>query len=172
MLDPRIVVLPSPSGGRGLFTLAAIRRGDVVWRREPDERSYTYAEVARWDERDRARFWNHAYQVGADRFSGPAPGERDDPASFMNHACDPVAGFVGDDTMVALRDVAIGEEITYHYLMSEAAPGYALDCRCGSPRCVGRVRPSVLLDDPVVRDRVRGFAMSHVEMRLRQIPLA
>jgi SET domain-containing protein len=60
-------------------------------------------------------------------------------ARFANHGCSPNCEAVieGEEIwVVALRDIAVGEEITYNY-------GYDLEeyrehpCRCGSRECVG-----------------------------------
>ena len=61
------------------------------------------------------------------------------PARFLNHSCAPncEAELIdGKVWIVALRDIATGEEITFDY-------GYDLEdyrehpCRCGAPDCVG-----------------------------------
>ena len=62
-------------------------------------------------------------------------------ARFGNHSCSPnceTESDQGEIWVIALRDIAPGEEITYNY-------GYDLDeyrdypCRCGSSNCVGYI---------------------------------
>ena len=38
-------------------------------------------------------------------------------ASFVNHKCEPNAGFEGQSFLVAMRDIREGEEITFDYSM-------------------------------------------------------
>jgi SET domain-containing protein len=61
------------------------------------------------------------------------------PAGFINHSCKPnCESWVFDGTIwiVASRDIAPGEELTFNY-------GYPLEglrqhpCHCGAPNCVG-----------------------------------
>ncbi|QIG45065.1 hypothetical protein G5V58_21915 [Nocardioides anomalus] len=52
----------------------------------------------------------------------------------VNHACDPNLGWAGD-ALVALRDVAAGEELVVDYAMSTADPDWFLRCHCPSYRC-------------------------------------
>lgn len=61
------------------------------------------------------------------------------PARFINHSCAPNCEALDDEGriwVVALRDIAPGEELTFNY-------GYSLEeyrdhpCRCGAPDCVG-----------------------------------
>jgi hypothetical protein len=41
-------------------------------------------------------------------------------ANYTNHSCDPNAGFGSSPiSLVAMRDVQVGEEITFDYAMSE-----------------------------------------------------
>jgi hypothetical protein len=42
-----------------------------------------------------------------------------DASCFLNHSSRPCLGFSGDYNMVAIRDIAVGEMITYDYAMSE-----------------------------------------------------
>jgi len=67
-----------------------------------------------------------------------------DQTRFINHSCDPnsyVDVGVTDDgqawaTVVALRPIAIGEELSYDYAFP---PHLAEPCRCGSPKCRGLI---------------------------------
>nr|WP_277350059.1 SET domain-containing protein-lysine N-methyltransferase [Nonomuraea sp. FMUSA5-5] len=56
-----------------------------------------------------------------------------------NHSCDPNLWWTGPYTLAARRDLRPGEEVTSDYATSTADPGFALDCRCGTPLCRGRV---------------------------------
>jgi uncharacterized protein len=60
-------------------------------------------------------------------------------ARFANHSCSPNCESELDDGavwLIALRDIAAGEEITYNYGYDlEEYPDYP--CQCGSPGCVG-----------------------------------
>ncbi|WP_272952579.1 SET domain-containing protein-lysine N-methyltransferase [Kribbella amoyensis] len=58
--------------------------------------------------------------------------------AYGNHSCDPNTWWVDAVTLTARRDIATGEEITSDYGTSTGTQ-YALDCRCGSPLCRGKV---------------------------------
>lgn len=67
-----------------------------------------------------------------------------DQTRWINHACDPNAGVEsGLDQqgrpwarIVAMRDIRVGEEITYDYAFP---PEYAETCHCGSANCRGQI---------------------------------
>ena len=75
-------------------------------------------------------------QVAADAYLGPS-GRVDD---LINHSCQPNTGlrFTEEGVfLVALRDIAPGEEIAWDYSTTLQDSGWAMACRCGSPACRG-----------------------------------
>jgi hypothetical protein len=64
---------------------------------------------------------------------------KEGPADWINHSCEPNAGLSGQVTLVALRDIACGEEITYDYAMSDGSGYDEFACGCSAARCRGRV---------------------------------
>lgn len=57
---------------------------------------------------------------------------------FINHSCEPNVGFAGNIVLVAMRDVAPGEELTTDYALFDNYDG-RMDCHCGAPSCRGTV---------------------------------
>lgn len=62
-----------------------------------------------------------------------------EPADYVNHSCEPNAGLSGQIALVAMRDIAAGEEISYDYAMSDGSSYDEFECGCGSQRCRGVV---------------------------------
>ena len=62
-----------------------------------------------------------------------------EPPDYVNHSCDPNSGLAGQITLVAMRDISAGEEITYDYAMSDGSPYDEFTCSCGAPHCRGHV---------------------------------
>lgn len=57
---------------------------------------------------------------------------------FMNHSCEPNARVEGRD-VVAARDIAPGEQITFHYNTTEHEMAEPFRCTCGAASCAGVV---------------------------------
>jgi hypothetical protein len=57
---------------------------------------------------------------------------------FLNHSCDPNVGFAGNVVLVAMRDIAAGEELTTDYALFDTPAG-EMACACGAPSCRGRI---------------------------------
>lgn len=62
------------------------------------------------------------------------------PNQFLNHSCNPNAGIGGKVTMVALKNIKEGEEITIDYSIIEGDDLWEMKCRCGSVNCRNIVR--------------------------------
>jgi hypothetical protein len=58
----------------------------------------------------------------------------------VNHSCEPNVGMGGNVLLVAMRDIAAGEELTIDYALFLGDPGFAMDCRCRTAACRGVVR--------------------------------
>lgn len=53
---------------------------------------------------------------------------------FLNHSCEPNVGFAGNIVLVAMRDIAVGEELTTDYALFDDYDG-EMECRCGTAWC-------------------------------------
>jgi SET domain-containing protein len=60
------------------------------------------------------------------------------PIHATNHSCEPNASFDEDGMLVAVREIGVGEEITFDYLAHPIpASPWNFQCVCGSKKCVG-----------------------------------
>lgn len=60
-------------------------------------------------------------------------------SDFLNHSCEPSAGMSGQIGVVALRDLAAGEEVCIDYAMCDGTAYDEFTCGCGAAGCRGRV---------------------------------
>jgi len=136
----KVYIKSSSQHGRGVFAHAQILAGETI---------LTFSGPLL--KRAEVREGDYHLQVGADLYLG-ASGAADD---FVNHSCEPNAGFRGSLVLVARRDIGVGEEITWDYstaIDEEDFPGFA--CSCGVAACRGAVRSFRHLDaDTQVRLR-------------------
>ncbi len=131
----KFVIKRSRINGKGAFAAVAIKKGETICRMAGEEISI--AELQRRFESGEERSTD-PLQVGASRYL-----DLDKPFVFINHSCDPNATIVDFNTLVAIRDIRIGEEITYDYSLTEWSddrswPGYddwEMACACGSAAC-------------------------------------
>jgi hypothetical protein len=138
-------------GGRCLIALRDIAAGTRLfgeddWADEAERQSFTTLSAtdlrALTPER-RAAFLRYGYNTAPDMVTGTF---RHDavrhPINFLNHSCDPNAGYDGADAIVALRPIAAGEEIRMDYGTFSFSFDHDFACRCGAPQCRGKVQAS------------------------------
>lgn len=68
-------------------------------------------------------------QIEEDRYL-----ELDELSRAINHSCEPNAGLRKRSTLFAMRDIKVGEELTYDY---STTIDEAFWCKCGSKKCRG-----------------------------------
>lgn len=62
-----------------------------------------------------------------------------EPADFINHSCEPNCMLNGNVVLAAMRDIAVGEELTYDYATSDGSDYDEFECACGTPLCRGKI---------------------------------
>jgi hypothetical protein len=136
------------STGQGVFASAPITAGELLF-------EIAGQILATADLTDDMR----ALQIGTDLWIASDGQSLDDD---VNHSCEPNAGFIhGTPLLVALRAIAVGEEITWDYSTSISEPGWSLECLCGAESCRRTVRPWGELSQSD-RDRLRPIALDYL----------
>jgi hypothetical protein len=127
-VDPRLKICSSSCQIKGLFTTAPIAKntllavfGGTIMNKEavlnlPDELVKNVLQI------------DDALWIGSSQV---------EPTDFINHSCNPNAGLKGQLFLVAMRDIACGEEITFDYatVVSEWVGMEPLTCNCQTPSC-------------------------------------
>jgi hypothetical protein len=135
----RLTVKASPINGRGVFAEDDIRQGQLVHRMAGRRVSLLRC------------VWEVA--TGAIRIDDPLSIRKytylvlDDVSIRFNHCCQANSGIANEVDLVALTDIARGEEVTFDYSMTVRRSLYTalwrMPCNCGSPTCrkqIGDVR--------------------------------
>ena len=146
--------------GKGLYSVDAVHAGEtvvgfggfVISRRHLDALP--------------AKRAIHSIQIDENLFLvGP---ERAEPGDMVNHSCDPNCGLVGNVLVVAMRDIARGEEITFDYAMCDSQDYDEFVCECGALGC----REKVTGNDwtiPELQERYRGWFSQYLERRIASL---
>jgi hypothetical protein len=118
-------------GGWGVYAREWIRAGELlsVWAGE----IINGEQLARISSGER----RYAVQVEEDLYLLTV--REPETADFINHCCNPNAGLSGQLALVALRDIAPGEEICFDYAMTDGSVYDEFPCACGASNCRGRV---------------------------------
>ncbi|MBU6266840.1 MAG: SET domain-containing protein-lysine N-methyltransferase [Sphingomonadales bacterium] len=106
------------------------------------------ALVAPFGAREELRAPNYlTVQVAADRHILLAP----EHLQYINHSCEPNVFFdTAHGKIVALRDIAADEPITFFYPSTEWTMDRAFACHCGTPSCLGQIAGASQLPPAVI----------------------
>jgi len=130
--SPKLEARQHPhKGGWGVYAREGVRAGEllIVWS----------GEVVTGDQLPRLREAGYPYSVQVEENLYLVTMRPPETADLVNHCCDPNAGVSGQMTLVALRDIAPGEEVCFDYAMTDGSPYDEFPCACGTPHCRGRM---------------------------------
>ena len=130
LLGRGLIVRSSEIHAAGCYTLRRIRNGERVCEYDGPRMSKTVA-----DERYADRHVTYLFGYGTKDMVIDGFGA----AMFMNHCCEPNCETEEEEErifVVALRDIAAGEELVYEYNLWDSDEA-TQDCYCGKAKCRG-----------------------------------
>ena len=140
-----IEVRRSPIHGDGVFALAAIPAGTLVtvYRGEMIARNELERRIALRETEGQGDAPIYYFEIEEDCFIDAEAVVENNPARFINHACDENCEAIwnaeaGRMEIFALRDIAAGEELSFDYGF-ELAGFFEHPCRCASEHCCGYI---------------------------------
>jgi SET domain-containing protein len=126
-LTPKAQMRVTPGKGSGGFAISKISKGEIVASfggnviNQSELTNYSADRVSR------------SLQLNSDTYllSGDVPEAGD----MINHSCEPNCGMAGTSSVQTLRDIEIGEELTFDYAMSDSSQYDKFTCACGKDNC-------------------------------------
>ena len=112
---------------------------------------------------------SRSIQIEVDQFVlGP---ELREPGDSINHSCSPNCQLRNATQLIAMRDIAIGEELTYDYGTSDASDYDEFECACGSDNCRVRITGNdwKLLD---LQSRYQNMFSPYLKRNIQALQLA
>lgn len=164
-IHPALEVRVSDSEGKGVFAKEHIKKGERL--------AIFGGTVITIDEMNELPEQNqsHLMQI-EERFvfgtTSPVPEDTD----YFNHSCNPNAGFHGQIFLVAMRDIAKDEEITFDYAMiiSESVGASVpedidMNCRCGAANCRKRFTENDW-KIPELREKYKDYFSEYIKRKI------
>lgn len=156
-LTPLAEMRPAAGAGYGSYAIAPIPAGTIVAAFGGTLMDRATFDLQNPDRRSRS------IQIDDDVFLlGPVERE---PGDAVNHSCDPNCGMGGAAQVVAMRDIAVGEAITFDYAMADGSDYDEFDCACGSATCRGRVSGNDWRREEL-QDRYAGYFAPYLTRRI------
>lgn len=123
------------SCGKGLFTIKKIKKGErvIVY----GGYIMTFQEYYKIPK----NLSEYPFQVDDDLLFGQKNKNEFSIVDYLNHSCDPNCGFNGQLSVVAMRNIEKGEQITMDYSMCLSLNKFLnMKCMCNSDKCRGIIR--------------------------------
>jgi SET domain-containing protein len=148
----------TPGKGSGSFAVSKISKGEIV-------ASFGGNVI------DQSKLTNYSadrvsrsLQLSKDIYllSGNVP----EPGDMINHSCDPNCGIAGTSSVQALRDVEIGEELTFDYAMSDSSQYDEFVCACGKEKCREKITGTDWQKEEL-QARYRNYFSSYIERLIK-----
>ena len=130
-LTPKAQMRVTPGKGSGSFAISKISKGEMV--ASFGGNVISQSELARYSD-DRV---SRSLQLNSDTYllSGNIP----EPGDMINHSCEPNSGIAGTSSVQALREIEIGEELSFDYAMSDSSQYDEFNCACGKDKCRAKI---------------------------------
>ena len=110
---------------KGLFAKMDIFKGGLITKIVG--RKIEFDEAVLLDEKE-----SYPFQIGLTEYIAPGEGTL---WRNINHSCDPNCGVNQKLELIALRDIAKGEELFFDYSTSMLERHWTMECHCRSENC-------------------------------------
>lgn len=162
----KFVVKKSDTAGLGQYAIRMIKKGELVFFNRIDTQLRAEEELF-----PKGRPWQNEWQqnmveeVFDGKYTAPRLSDSfDDVTLYTNHNCDPNLWYEGTyDSMVARRDIRIGEELTYDYATVDTDTSFK--CNCGSKMC----RKNVTGSDWMMKGLQDRYGLEHFFPNVRRL---
>ena len=159
-LSPKTEVRESKIHGHGLFATADIAKSEVVAIKGGHivDRETLRREIT-------PKLGPVEIQIGDDMFIAPVTGEeRELSMLYSNHSCDANLGMRGEITLVAMRDIRAGEELTHDWCVTDD-DDFSVKCNCRSSNCRGTLTGKDW-QRPDLQKRYAGYFSSYLAEKI------
>jgi SET domain-containing protein len=161
-LTPKAEARPAGIKGWGSFATEPIRRGESV-------AAFGGYCVTR-DVLDALPEERQGRSIQIDEDLYLVSAELPEAGDMLNHSCEPAAGLVGSQVLVAMRDIEVGEELTFDYATCDCSDYDEFECACEEPTCRGIVTGRDWLD-PVLQARYDGWFSPYLARKIAALPV-
>lgn len=153
-LNPKARIQKVSDKGTGSFAQEIICQGEIVASfggfvvQTKDLNDFSQDRVSR--------------SIQASQTSYILSGTKPEPGDMVNHSCNPNCGAIGISTIVAMKQIEVGQEITFDYAMTDASPYDEFNCFCGEANCRKKITGNdwQLLE---IQEKYKGFFSLFVE---------
>ncbi|MEY3220570.1 MAG: hypothetical protein RIT27_1927 [Pseudomonadota bacterium] len=109
--------------GLGLFSTKNIKKGEHIF--------IFSGRVIPTSEAKHPEILAYTLQIGMDSYIDP----EQELGRFINHSCQPNAGIIKNNIVVALQDIPLNTEVRFDYSTTMLERHWTMKCSCGALHC-------------------------------------
>jgi uncharacterized protein len=158
---PSLIAKNINKKGQGIFTTTQLKKGELLIMFGGRVLTTAQTELIPPD-------LDMSFQIEDDLFFVPVDLKSLGVAERLNHSCGPNAGFSGQMSVAAIRDILPGEEVCIDYATCEARPSFEFECKCGSALCRDLITGNDWLR-PEVQERLGEYFQPFLKRRIFSI---
>lgn len=151
----------SATVGVGIYASRPIMRGTLTWVLDPLDRVFTPGSVAELPPAYRPLVEKYSFRDASGSFILCW-----DHARYVNHSCDPNCAGTRHGFDIAVRDIAVGEQLVNDYATLNLLPHESFACDCGAAACRRWITPE---SPDAGRDATREALFAAALGRLRAV---
>lgn len=93
---------------------------------------------------------------------------------YINHGCNPNCFFdTSTFQVIALRNIAVGEEFTFFYPSTEWEMANTFNCYCNQPKCIGVIKGAAYIPEEILKNyKLSNYIKSKIKYRQRKLKRA
>ncbi len=126
----KVYVLDSPIAGKGVFADEFVKKGEIIF--------MLGGTISFFDKRYNGDFLRSTcVGITENILLGELSSSKKEITDFINHSCDPNSGLLDAITIIAIKDIEKGSEITIDYSFWEGDEAWVMKspCNCGNVNC-------------------------------------
>lgn len=153
--------LESKIHGKGFFAVDFIKKDEII--------AIKKGKILTRQELEKAEIGGGVgLQVGDNTYIAPETKvEYEKSMIFINYSCDPNIGILGDDTVVAMRNIEPDEELVIDYAMI-ANDDVIMKCKCGAKNC-RKIITGKDWTKPELQQKYKGYFSNYIQGKIDYI---
>ena len=162
-LNSKVTVKDTEKYGMGVFANSKIKKDEKI------AMFGGYVMTRKEEDNTPPDLYDNAIQIDDNLVIGTKNKAGLEDASMFNHCCNANAGIRGQILLVAIRDIKIGEHITFDFgtvlFHPKGVKPYEFKCLCGEKECRG-----IITDEDwkkkVVQEKYKGYFSIHIQEKI------
>lgn len=91
---------------------------------------------------------------------------------FINHSCEPNLGLLDNGVFIAMRNIKIGEELTFDYGTIDVNTNWSMSCLCGRKSCRKVITSQDIFDKELnLQEKYKGYIANFVLEEVKKLSI-